>query len=198
MTSGVYQLTFTSGNTYIGKSINIENRWKQHFDKLSKGCAAANMQAEFDKYGYPEGKTVFECHPDHIDIVEACFINRLKPVLNGTYPPDPFIGFYDVAYDGLMDMLHMSTTEHVAKLYEAKDANIEATTQIDKLKRQVDALLVKRSREEIRSDINKRIEAYTNCIEEREASIDKLTDLNKALAARLAYANKPWWEKLFS
>src|SRR5665647_1156020 len=112
MTSGVYKLTFSSGKTYIGKSINIDNRWKQHADKFAKGKAATNMQAEYDICGYPTGSIMCECHDDHIDTVEACFINRFQPELNGTYPPDPFVGIYDDAFKDLFSKLHLSTVGH--------------------------------------------------------------------------------------
>ena len=46
MASGIYKLTFKSGNFYIGKSNNIDRRWQEHFDKFKKGTAAKNMQAE--------------------------------------------------------------------------------------------------------------------------------------------------------
>ena len=44
MDSGIYRLTYRTGETYVGKSIHLTTRWKQHFDKLSKGKAAKNMQ----------------------------------------------------------------------------------------------------------------------------------------------------------
>lgn len=194
MTSGIYQLTFSSGNTYIGKSVNIENRWKQHYDKLKKGAAASSMQAEFNNHGTPSGSIVFECHQDHIDLVEACFINRLKPKLNGTYPPDPFLGIHDTLYDDLMGMLHMSTTEHVHSLIQLNIAYEDRVIEVSELTEQVSKLMLKRSRQEINIDVNKRINAYTACIEEREAIIKKLTLENILLNQRLAI---PWWKRLF-
>jgi len=195
MTSGIYTLTFSSGNNYIGKSVNIENRWKQHNDKLMKGTAASNMQAEFNKYGTPEGKVIFQCHADHIDLVEACFINRLKPTLNATYPTDPFLGIYDTLYDDLMGMLHMSTIEHVDSLIQLNTVHTETLGNVYSLTEEVNYLLKKRSKEELKSDVNKRINSYINCIAEREATIKLLTEANAMLSQKLAL---PWWKKLFS
>lgn len=78
MTSGIYRLTFRSGSYYIGKSINIENRFNQHLENLSKNKAAKSVQAEYDTYGTPRAEILYECHPDHIDLMEtvALFIMR--------------------------------------------------------------------------------------------------------------------------
>lgn len=89
MTSGIYKLTFSSKNFYIGKSINIENRWKQHFDDFKKGVHAVNMQHEFDTYGFPTTHIVWTCHPDYLDIMERLTISELKPSLNTVFP-EPF------------------------------------------------------------------------------------------------------------
>lgn len=84
MTSGVYKLTFASGKQYIGKSVDIETRWKQHADKFRKGTAAKLMQEEFNTYGFPDAEIVYRCHEDHLDIVEETMIWRHIPLLNGT------------------------------------------------------------------------------------------------------------------
>ena len=78
-TSGVYQLQFSSGRTYIGKSVNITERFKQHMDKFRKGTAAKAMQNEYDCYGPPDINVLVLCHPDHVDIVESWLISRNRP-----------------------------------------------------------------------------------------------------------------------
>ena len=88
MASGIYQLTFATGDTYVGKSVDLERRWQQHTDKLSKGTAAKDMlQAYYSSdYRYPTAKVLLECHPDVLDEYENYFINWLEPELNTQRP----------------------------------------------------------------------------------------------------------------
>lgn len=53
MTSGIYRIYCKSEDkSYIGKSINIEERWKQHLYELKKGNHINNkLQKVFNKYG---------------------------------------------------------------------------------------------------------------------------------------------------
>ena len=74
MASGIYRLTFSSGKYYVGKSLDLETRWKQHFNKFATGKAARPMQLEYDRCGLPQTEVIFECHKDHIDILEELLI----------------------------------------------------------------------------------------------------------------------------
>lgn len=74
MTSGIYLLTFHSGKHYVGKSVDIERRWEQHFKAMESGKAAANIQAEYDAYGFPVCNIIKECHQDHLDVLEPIYI----------------------------------------------------------------------------------------------------------------------------
>lgn len=74
MAAGIYKLTFSSGKFYIGKSNDLDRRWNEHCTKFQKGTAAKNMQAEFNRCGYPEREIINYCHEDHIDILEALYI----------------------------------------------------------------------------------------------------------------------------
>ena len=89
MDSGIYQLTYANGATYVGQSKHIQTRWKQHFDKLEKGKAAKEMQDAFRASGnsYPETKVLLYCHQDMLDYYEGFFINSLHPPLNTQIPP---------------------------------------------------------------------------------------------------------------
>ncbi len=94
MTSGIYELTFKNGSNYIGQSIDIENRWKQHADKLLKGTAAIKMQSAYDAYGFPDAEVIFECHKDYLDIMETYFIHQNPNSLNGSIPKlDPKVDY---------------------------------------------------------------------------------------------------------
>mgnify|MGYP000482847239 CR=1 FL=1 len=89
MDSGIYQLTFANGDTYVGKSLHLATRW-QHSDKLSKGTAAKNMMQAYwaSDHQYPTAKVILYCHPDVLDEYENLFINDLLPTLN-TQRPTP-------------------------------------------------------------------------------------------------------------
>lgn len=115
MTSGIYQLTFSDGSFYIGKSNDIERRWKEHFTKFGKGTAAAAMQAAYDSYGEPECDILIEAHEDHIDILEGLFIyanwDSIK-ILNGNKPKPPDQNVIDVWKTANKDFWKLSTPEH--------------------------------------------------------------------------------------
>lgn len=88
MDSGIYQLTFASGDTYVGKSLHLETRWRQHSDKLSRGTAAKNMMRAYylSDHEYPTATVLVYCHPNLLDEYENYWINYLKPTLNTQIP----------------------------------------------------------------------------------------------------------------
>jgi hypothetical protein len=88
MNSGIYKLTFLSNKIYIGKSENIEARWKQHQASFIKGTHTKKLQREYDQYGEPRYDTLLYVHPDHIDIYESIIIQTHWGVdcLNGNRP----------------------------------------------------------------------------------------------------------------
>jgi hypothetical protein len=125
MTSGVYKLTFSSGREYIGKSVDIESRWKQHADKFRKGTAAKLMQQEYDDYGFPDANIIYPCHEDHLDIVEETLIWRNVPLLNGTKGRDR-LSVTESNAEHLRDvnlypLLHMSTLQHIAEIMRLRE-----------------------------------------------------------------------------
>lgn len=198
MTSGIYELTFPSGLTYIGKSVNIENRWKQHRDKLLKGTAASNMQTEYNICGLFVGSVLWEGHSDHIDIMEAMFINRLKPQLNGTYPEDPLAGLDADEVLKVVELLNMSTLQHVNKIYEFDAGQTTANAIEAKLREEMAELSAKRTEETIKADLN-------NLLEEKDSEIYGLEAANAVLKRALteanrmiAYHNLPWYKKIFN
>jgi hypothetical protein len=89
MDSGIYQLTFSSGDTYVGKSLHLTMRYKQHADKLSRGTAAKNMLRAYyqSDHQYPSAEVLVYCHPNLLDEYENYWINYLKPTLNTQIPP---------------------------------------------------------------------------------------------------------------
>lgn len=209
MTCGIYKLTFPSGRTYIGKSINIEERWKQHFDKLSKGKAAKNMQAEYDSYGEPSGEVFFECHADHLDIMEETLIARLNPELNTTRCPDRLDGIYDDEFEYVVGWFSMSTVDHIntiakytlekRELAEQLEAEVENTEWQEEF---IKKLGVERSDEELAADITGRILGLSEQLEVVKTGFDNLSNEHARVVSErdslLAYRNLPWYKKLFS
>jgi hypothetical protein len=145
--SGIYKLTFRSGNYYIGKSNNIDRRWSEHFDKFSKGKAAKNMQAEYFEYGYPSREVIWGCHSDHLDIVETYFINNMwsNKILNTTRPPPLTNADYKVLLSD-PEILKNSTASVVQALQEQGKkiknlsieldrTNLECDYELDQIKK---------------------------------------------------------------
>lgn len=189
MTSGVYQLTFSSGATYIGKSVDITARWKQHANAFVKGKATEAMQAEFNKCGHPDGKVLFECHPDHIDLVEAVLIARCEPTLNSARPEDPFPGVDDMTE--IFSLLGVSTHEHVNKIVELSDKYIKELENIERLNKEIALLKIARTEREVNVEKDRKIAALRNDNATLVARI-------KEVQTMLVYHAQPWWKKLFN
>jgi hypothetical protein len=189
MTSGVYQLTFSSGARYIGKSIDIENRWRQHADKLKKVTAAQNMQQEYNRCGMPGTEILFACHPDHIDLVEAVFIARNRPELNATRPADPFPGVSDLT--DLFGAMGASTLDHINEIYSLSDKYINSQTEVTQLNEKISKLEKARTQKELDHDVGKRISRLSAELEEAKSSYTKAV-------LELKYHRQPWWQKMFA
>lgn len=76
MNSGIYALTWKSGKFYIGKSEDIERRWKEHANSFLKGKHAKAMQEVYNREGPPEYEVLHYVHSDHIDLYEGIIINE--------------------------------------------------------------------------------------------------------------------------
>lgn len=198
MISGIYQLTFPDGSRYIGKSIDIEERWAQHIDKMRKGTAAKAMQQAWNTFRTFEPEVLFECHPDHIDIMEETLIARLKPELNGTRPADRLPGVYEGEFDKVIKYFKYSTLDHVKLLLEQESRLITAENNISNLEEDNEELARRRNTEELKADIGHRIADLEGTIDflEHEVSIQK--GYNNSLRRELEKANRSWWQKLFS
>lgn len=204
MTSGVYELKFSSGDRYIGKSINIENRWVQHRESMLKGTAAKPLQRAFSRYGFPAGDIMLECHTDHIDIMEAVYIARHKPELNTDRPTDPFPGVDMDWYINNTDLLKYSTLEHMQTILDMNNSAKHYKTNLEGLKEEIseleslnDELLVLRSAEEVQKDISRTISSLNKLRLRNRDDITRLSQTITQLTEELAHANLPWWKKLF-
>lgn len=204
MTSGVYELKFANGHRYIGKSIDIDNRWAQHMDKLRKGTAARNMQNAYNMYGAPQGDVLLECHPDHIDIMEAVYIARHNPELNSDRPKDPFPGVDIDWYINNTNFLKVSTLEHMITLAEDASRTKRLQGDISNLHKEIeeledlnDQLLVKRTEEEINSAAEGRFKDLYIKLSNRKKQLTDAEIQIKQLLQDLNYAKHPWWKRIF-
>lgn len=134
MASGIYRLTFSSGKYYIGKSLDLETRWKQHFNKFATGKAARPMQLEYDRCGLPQTEVIFDCHKDHIDILEELLIEQFKgpDMLNTTYPDCDLTDKVAILINKSRELLHYSTFEHLEMIHSSQDRITKAQqSQLD-------------------------------------------------------------------
>lgn len=126
MTSGIYQLNFNDQAFYVGQSINIEVRWKQHFDKFRKGTAAKKMQDAYNYYGLPNATILLECHKDYLDMMENFYIAANQPYsgnLNTTAPAvDP-----DINYTWLLNNRKLLIHSQFSIIKQAVDTTGENT-----------------------------------------------------------------------
>lgn len=183
MTSGIYSLVFADTYVYIGKSINIENRWKQHWDKMSSGKAAKNVQEAFDRYGEPKASIIVECHPDHIDILETIAISKNShlPLLNSASTVD--VSEADAALilkNG--NLIVKSTPDHIREILNLRNMLEEQASTLEEYDRK--GMILPKGIAEIRSK-NKQLET-------------ELASAATAVRYWKAEAQKSWWQRLFS
>ncbi len=188
MASGIYRLTFSSGKYYIGKSLDLETRWKQHFNKFATGKAARPMQVEYDRCGLPKTEVLIYCHKDHIDILEELLIDQEKSLdmLNTTYPQVERTDEVATLINKSRELLHLSTLQHLHIIHGAQteiDAAVEKQAQAESL--------VEEYRDKgyiLDQDYNDAVDAaqgWRNKYREAESELKRLSKLN-------------WFDRLFS
>lgn len=82
---GIYKITnLSTGQCYVGQSIHIEDRWKEHFCKGYGAVHNKEFQDAIDQYGI-EGfsfRVLEECEPEALRDRERYWINALNPSYN--------------------------------------------------------------------------------------------------------------------
>lgn len=137
MTSGIYKATFKDGSIYIGKSINIENRWKQHTDDMLKGRHTKKMQNAYNLYGLPKFQILIPSHKDHIDILEGYVINAYAEkgfkLLNSDKVDAPSASGVAV-FKAYTDKLLLSTADHIRMIAQLEYDTLRSSKEITILK----------------------------------------------------------------
>jgi hypothetical protein len=188
MASGIYRLTFSSGKYYIGKSLDLETRWKQHFNKFATGKAARPMQVEYDRCGLPKTEVLIYCHKDHIDILEELLIDQEKSLdmLNTTYPVVDRTDEVAILINKSRELLHLSTLQHLQIIHSAQ-GEIDAA---DQKQAQAEQLV-----EEYRDKGYILDQDYTDAVDAAQGWRDKYREAELELQ-RLQKLS--WFDRLFS
>lgn len=78
---GIYKLLFTgTDKVYIGQSINIGKRYKQHLSLLRANSASNKLQYAYDTFGVPHLEVLLECSALELDCEETEAINIFNSV----------------------------------------------------------------------------------------------------------------------
>jgi hypothetical protein len=180
MKSGIYLLTFKDGSQYVGKSIDIERRWKEHAESMRKGKSAKNVQLAYNANGFPDARVLLVCHTDHIDLMETYYTYKLQPNLNSAATLS--VNLDDLEYLAqFAELLTHSTADHIRCMSEYQDKVDIANKKYAELEKLIDEKVLKI---DIDNDIA-RLEENNQTLEER------IYDLEKEL---IKYRNKPWWK----
>jgi group I intron endonuclease len=84
MTCGIYALKFTgTDKVYIGQSLNIENRYKQHLADLVSNRSNCKMLEARSLYGLPKLEILLDCSAEELDELEDLAIEIWDAVDNG-------------------------------------------------------------------------------------------------------------------
>lgn len=137
MAAGIYLITFEpSGLRYVGKSKDLSVRWNQHIESLEKGKHAKKLQEVYKSSSTMKFSVILECHEDHIDLMEAYFIDRMEPELNSQVP----VNRYDWG-NVSPEFLKLSTMEHYNKIQwaatrieELRDKNLKLSAEVSNYK----------------------------------------------------------------
>lgn len=133
MTIGIYKLTFSNGAFYIGRSINIEKRFKDHCSHLSRNCSGSpKLQAEYNRLeSLPLLDILEEASIDTLSDKEVYWIKLYDAVNKGL---NVLIGGTDVLYGDTHPQSKYSNEQIVNVLeYLASDTPIYTHIDIEKL-----------------------------------------------------------------
>jgi hypothetical protein len=198
-TSGIYILEWPSGRFYIGKSDNIERRWKEHANSFVKGKHAKAMQGVYQIEGAPKYRILEEIHADHIDLYEGMFISKyiddpncLNATKGKSIPQDdwePLITYKSI--------LTQSTADHIRHMVvtnkQLEDTEHELNNATNKLL-ELDERGIVLPEEEVKTkkDILAKIRHQKHLIEMANDAIDTLAvQIHKLKTRNL-------WQRIFN
>lgn len=86
MTIGIYSLYFEEidSKVYIGQSVNIEKRYKDHKSALqTQKHTNYKLQEAYNLYGFPQFSVIEKCSFEELDILEIFWTNEFDSIING-------------------------------------------------------------------------------------------------------------------
>ena len=84
MTCGIYSLVFTDYEPfYIGQSVNIEKRYKEHLYALNRRDSNKKLLNAFMLHGFPELFILEETEEENLDILELKYITKFNTAETG-------------------------------------------------------------------------------------------------------------------
>lgn len=93
MTCGIYKLIFkNTDKVYVGKSVNIEYRYKGHIRSFKRGESSKKMKDAYELYGEPSLEILEECTELMLDSRENFYISELKATTHGFNSRDTSTG----------------------------------------------------------------------------------------------------------
>lgn len=186
MNSGIYQLNFSSGHYYIGKSENIPKRWETHRRNFQQGKHTRKMQWAYDNYGMPDFTILMIVHPDHIDLYEDALIQVSwvdQLILNGTKPPtipQEQLDKLDQAERTTIDdhkIMQLGTLEHIEWLWRFKELCEQYKQELQELE-----------------DENQLVKQLKNL----EHTNTTLANTNRALKDEIKHFKQlSWWQRIW-
>jgi hypothetical protein len=138
MKSGIYILKFKSGYSYIGKSVDISARYKQHLNSLQRGNHSVELQSHYKVWGVPGCEVLELCHPDHLDVLERSWIARGTNLLNTVYPGVPHHDSWIRSYSHVLEHSTGALLKNMAKtaveLKGLRKNGVVAPGELDRLR----------------------------------------------------------------
>lgn len=189
MNSGIYRFYFTNGTFYIGKSQDMAERWLEHAEAMKKGTAAKRVQAQYILCGLPEFEVLVHCHKDHVDLLEAIYINKFYGSINCLNTQRPGLPPDAEILETNTELLAFATSDHLLTILNLVGEN---KSYLDTISEYETSDVVAKSTHTALAI--KYASAMTSLVK-LEDEIEEVLSVNRSLVAE---ASKPWYKKLFS
>ena len=182
MTCGIYRITNTiNGKAYIGQSVDIEGRWKQHISQTRDKFAIGNA---IDKYGIDNFSfdIIARCPAHCLDTLEIVFIREL-----GTLTPDG----YNISVGGAAFMKGRKfTDEHKQKISKGNKGKKRTSEMNERQSRSRQSLLNSPQGDVIRKRISDATKGHTRGIG-RKLSEEQKSKVSTYMKGRYAGGLNP-------
>lgn len=207
MTTGIYLLEFSDGTEYVGQAVDIERRWEQHSANMWGNKAAHKMQAAFKKCGLPTFNILVECHKDHLDLLEAYYIQQREPLLNTSLPKRlsdwelQMVSLNMVQFkESILGIIHnLASEQETINTLETKIEEEHASV-LEWIERYQE--LTTKRQEDICAELKQEYDEFVEEATDRELELDKLLrafqEAVVELETEIIRLKKPWWKKIFN